>query len=61
MDTSREMLRRSDAAFLPSGMPGRGYLQIGNEGIELMQVAYTGGKYPYATPQEEAGNRSSTI
>jgi DNA segregation ATPase FtsK/SpoIIIE-like protein len=42
IDTSREMLRRSDAAFLPSGMPGRGYLQIGNENIELVQIAWTG-------------------
>ncbi len=42
VDTSREMLRRADAAFLPSGMPGRGYLQIGNENIELVQTAYTG-------------------
>lgn len=42
IDTSREMLRRSDAAFLPSGMPGRGYLQIGNENIELIQIAWTG-------------------
>jgi len=41
-DTSREMLRRADAALLPSGMPGRGYLQVGNEHIELLQVAYTG-------------------
>ncbi len=41
-ETSREMLRRSDAAFLPTGMPGRGYLQIGNNNIELMQMAYTG-------------------
>ncbi|RME69678.1 MAG: hypothetical protein D6784_18010 [Chloroflexi bacterium] len=48
VDTSREMLRRSDAAFLPSGMPGRGYLQIGNENIELIQVAYTGENYEYA-------------
>jgi DNA segregation ATPase FtsK/SpoIIIE-like protein len=52
VDTSREMLRRSDAAFLPSGMPGRGYLQIGNENIELMQVAYTGEPYPYAEVEE---------
>ncbi len=52
IDTSREMLRRSDAAFLPSGMPGRGYLQIGNENIELMQVAYTGETYPYAQVEE---------
>ncbi len=42
IDTSREMLRRADAAYLPNGMPGRGYLQVGNEGIELIQVAYTG-------------------
>ncbi len=51
-DTSREMLRRSDAAFLPNGMPGRGYLQVGNENIELMQTAYTGESYEYAKPKE---------
>jgi DNA segregation ATPase FtsK/SpoIIIE-like protein len=44
MDTSRELLRRPDAALLPNGMPGRGYLQIGNENIELIQVSYTGEK-----------------
>ena len=53
VETSREMLRRSDAAFLPSGMPGRGYLQIGNENIELMQVAYTGETYLFAEAEEE--------
>ncbi len=52
VDTSREMLRRSDAAFLPNGMPGRGYLQIGNENIELIQVAYTGETYEYAEVPE---------
>ena len=26
-DTSRELLRRPDAAMLPNGMPGRGYIQ----------------------------------
>ncbi|MGC8781949.1 MAG: FtsK/SpoIIIE domain-containing protein, partial [Anaerolineae bacterium] len=41
-ETSREMLRRSDAAFLPGGIPGRGYLQVGSETIELFQTAYTG-------------------
>ncbi|MCB2179505.1 hypothetical protein KQH54_00115 [bacterium] len=50
-DDSREMLRRSDAAFLPPGIPGRGYLQVGNENIELIQTAYTGGDYK--GPQEE--------
>src|SRR5262249_24071047 len=33
------------AAFLPTGMPGRGYLQVGNEEVELIQVAYTGDEY----------------
>ncbi|NKQ34305.1 MAG: hypothetical protein HF973_01675, partial [Chloroflexi bacterium] len=42
---SREMLRRSDAAFLPGDIPGRGYLQVGNDEIELVQLAYTGEKY----------------
>jgi len=51
-DDSREVLRRSDAAFLPPGIPGRGYLQIGNENIELIQTAYTGGDYK--GPQEES-------
>lgn len=50
-DDSREVLRRSDAAFLPPGIPGRGYLQVGNENIELIQTAYTGGDYK--GPQEE--------
>ena len=50
-DDSREVLRRTDAAFLPPGIPGRGYLQIGNENIELIQTAYTGGDYK--GPQEE--------
>jgi S-DNA-T family DNA segregation ATPase FtsK/SpoIIIE len=49
-DDSRELLRRSDAAFLPPGIPGRGYLQVGNENIEMIQVAYLGGDY--RGPQE---------
>ncbi len=50
-DDSRELLRRTDAAFLPPGIPGRGYLQVGNENIELIQTAYTGSDYK--GPQEE--------
>ncbi len=49
-DDSRELLRRADAAYLPPGIPGRGYLQVGNENIELIQTAYTGGDY--RGPQE---------
>ncbi|HEX9371600.1 MAG TPA: FtsK/SpoIIIE domain-containing protein, partial [Roseiflexaceae bacterium] len=52
VDTSREMLRRPDAAYLPNGMPGRGYLQVGNEQVELIQVAYTGETYEYADALE---------
>jgi S-DNA-T family DNA segregation ATPase FtsK/SpoIIIE len=44
-EDSRELLRRSDAAFLPPGIPGRGYLQVGNENIELIQTSYTGSDY----------------
>jgi len=49
-DDSRELLRRADSAYLPPGIPGRGYLQVGNENIELIQTAYTGGDY--RGPQE---------
>ena len=42
---SREMLRRADAAYLPGNLPGRGYLQVGNDEIELIQVAYSGDPY----------------
>ncbi|MEZ4864320.1 MAG: FtsK/SpoIIIE domain-containing protein [Caldilineaceae bacterium] len=52
VDTSREMLRRADAAYLPNGMPGRGYLQVGNEGVDLVQVAYTGENIADAEPLE---------
>jgi DNA segregation ATPase FtsK/SpoIIIE-like protein len=55
LETSREMLRRPDAALLPNGMPGRGYLQVGNETVELIQVAYTG--ETYADAELRDGNR----
>jgi type VII secretion protein EccCb len=42
---SRELLKRDDAAYLPNTVPGRGYLQVGNDAIELMQVARAGGPY----------------
>lgn len=44
-DDSRELLRRSDAAYLPPSIPGRAYLQIGNELPEMVQVAWSGGNY----------------
>ena len=52
---SREMLRRGDAAFLPGGIPGRGYLQVGNDDVDLIQVVYSGDKYvdPARRPRAE--------
>ncbi|MBI9044784.1 MAG: hypothetical protein JEZ06_09880 [Anaerolineaceae bacterium] len=44
-DDSRELLRRSDAAYLPPGIPGRGYLQVGNENVELIQTGWSGSDY----------------
>lgn len=44
-DDSRELLGRSDANFLPSGIPGRAYVQIGRDAPNLIQVARAGGDY----------------
>jgi S-DNA-T family DNA segregation ATPase FtsK/SpoIIIE len=46
IEASRAMLRRPDAAFLPSGWPGRGYFQVGTQGMfKQFQTAYVGGDY----------------
>lgn len=42
---SSELLRRPDAAFLPNGIPGRGYVQVGQDSMELVQMAWSGAKY----------------
>lgn len=39
LQDSRDMLGRSEAALLPSTIPGRGYFQIGSEVFELFQSA----------------------
>ncbi len=44
-DDSRELLRRTDAAFLPANIPGRAYIQVGNENVELIQVARAAAPY----------------
>ncbi|MFN7210714.1 MAG: FtsK/SpoIIIE domain-containing protein, partial [Aggregatilineales bacterium] len=51
-EDSRELLKRSDAAFLPNNIPGRGYLQVGNENVELLQLARAGA--PFTGDQETA-------
>jgi len=51
-DESNEMLRLPDASYLPS-IPGRGYLQIGSESLQLIQVGYTGQPYTQASFKDE--------
>ncbi|MBK8020097.1 MAG: hypothetical protein IPK19_01415 [Chloroflexi bacterium] len=53
---SSELLRRPDAAFLPNGIPGRGYVQVGQEGMELVQMAWSGARYRQA--RGASGSRS---
>ncbi len=52
-EDSRELLRRSDAAFLPTSIPGRAYVQIGNEPPELVQIARAGGPYRRSQKAEQ--------
>lgn len=44
-DDSRELLGRADAAFLPPNIPGRAYLQVGNDRVDMIQVARVGNSY----------------
>lgn len=45
-ESSRAMLRRPDAAYLPAGWAGRGYFQVGERGVyKQFQTAYVGGDY----------------
>lgn len=59
-EESGEMLRRPEAAYLPPGVPGRGYLQIGNENIELIQVAYSGEDYLHNLMDDEMTPEGAT-
>lgn len=43
-EESNEMLRRPDASNLPS-IPGRGYVQVGSETLQEIQVGYSGESY----------------
>ena len=52
-EDSRELLRRNDAAYLPTSIPGRAYIQIGNELPEVIQVARAGGEYRLAQASEQ--------
>jgi S-DNA-T family DNA segregation ATPase FtsK/SpoIIIE len=43
-DDSKELLRRPEASTLPP-IPGRGYVQVGTESLQEIQVAYAGATY----------------
>ena len=43
-DDSKELLGRPDAAFLPN-LGGRGYIQVGNDVAQAIQVAWAGSEY----------------
>jgi S-DNA-T family DNA segregation ATPase FtsK/SpoIIIE len=46
VEASRAVLRRPDAAYLPAGWPGRGYFQVGEQGVfKQFQTAYVSGDY----------------
>ncbi|MBN1564301.1 MAG: hypothetical protein JXA10_10715, partial [Anaerolineae bacterium] len=52
-EDSREVIRTSDAAYLPVGVAGRGYYRVGNEVPELIQVAYASKSYIDAEQGEQ--------
>ncbi len=62
LQDSRDMLGRSEAALLPSTIPGRAYFQIGSEVFELFQSARislparVANETALATKQDVAGN-----
>ncbi|HNT78287.1 MAG TPA: FtsK/SpoIIIE domain-containing protein [Anaerolineae bacterium] len=55
---SRDMLGVGDAALLPSSLPGRAYVRVGSERLELFQSANTA--YPYR-PESVATDQKSPV
>ena len=54
IESSRAMLRRPDAAYLPAGWAGRGYFQVGERGVyKQFQTAYVGADYGQVDHQHE--------
>ncbi len=53
IESSRAMIRRPDAAYLPIGWPGRGYFQVGERGLfKQFQAAYVGSDFQPQQPQD---------
>ncbi|HLV36828.1 MAG TPA: FtsK/SpoIIIE domain-containing protein, partial [Spirillospora sp.] len=58
IEASRAMLRRPDAAYLPAGWPGRGYFQVGEQGMfKQFQTAYVGAEYEPKDEREAAAQK----
>lgn len=54
VEASRAMLRRPDAAYLPSAWVGRGFLQVGERGLfKQFQTAYLGGDYDDSAEEDD--------
>ncbi len=58
-EDSREILGRPDAAELPSGIPGRGYLLRGDNDLSLFQAARIA--TPYEKDRPVAGQKRRTL
>jgi len=56
---SRDMLGIGDAALLPSSLPGRAYLRVGSERLELFQSANIA--YPYRPSSAEPERAAADI
>jgi S-DNA-T family DNA segregation ATPase FtsK/SpoIIIE len=60
IEASRAMLRRPDAAYLPAGWPGRGYFQVGEQGMfKQFQTAYVGAEYEPREMRVETEQKSA--
>ncbi len=59
IESSRAMIRRPDAAYLPIGWPGRGYFQVGERGLfKQFQSAYVGSDFQ---PQQQDAETGESI
>jgi S-DNA-T family DNA segregation ATPase FtsK/SpoIIIE len=59
IESSRAMIRRPDAAYLPIGWPGRGYFQVGERGLfKQFQSAYAGSDFQ---PQQQDAETGESI
>jgi len=56
---SRDMIRESSATYLPSDIPGRGYIQRGSDPPRLFQTAYVGGRYRPSSEPSRYADRSA--